>query len=40
VLVIVSVGPAHPDGADPDDDLSRTWPGNGSLLDDDVPRSA
>jgi hypothetical protein len=40
VLVVVGVGPAHPDGADPDDDLPRTGLGNGTLLDDDVPRFA
>jgi hypothetical protein len=40
VLVVVGVGPAHPDGADPDDDLPRTGPRNGTLLDDDVPRFA
>jgi hypothetical protein len=37
VLVVVGVGSAHPDGADPDDDLPRTGPRNGTLLDDDVP---
>jgi hypothetical protein len=40
MLVVVSVGPAHSDGADPDEDLTRTGPGNGPLLDDDVPGSA
>jgi hypothetical protein len=40
VLVVVSVRPAHPDSADPDDDLPRTGPGKGTLLDDDGPRFA
>jgi hypothetical protein len=40
MLVVVGVGPAHPDGADPDEDLARTGLGNGPLLDDDVPRFA
>jgi hypothetical protein len=38
VLVVVSVRPAHPDSANPDNDLPRTGPGNGTLLDDDGPR--
>jgi hypothetical protein len=40
VRSVVGVGPAHPNGADPDDDLPRTGLGNGTLLDDDVPRFA